>query len=525
MAAVAARLRALPFLTARSTTFAAWATAAGLLSLGLASLYLRTRFIGAAFWIDEGISVGIARHALFDIPGIMAQDGSPPLYYMALHGWMQAFGSSEAAAQSLSLVCALLSIPAAYWAAGRVWGTRAAWIAAFLAALNPYITGHGQEARMYGLMSLLSIVATGCFLRAYVLRDRRFLPAFSVALAAMLYTHNWAIYFTAAAVLAVGWLWRGSDADGRRALVRDVLIGFGAAIAAYLPWVPTLIAQAQQTAAPWSNSPGVYEPTRQLTRVLGGYGPAMVLAFAGVLGASTLWKRRDAARERNLIVVAAILVAGIVIIAFLGSQITPAWTNRYFAVILGPVLLLSAAGMRYASRNVALATLVLIGFFWYQPHGYGESKASERSVMTNIGTLLEPGDLLISTHPERLPVLSYYAPQGLQYATTLGRVTDPGVMDWRGALARLKASNVDNTLEPLLDTVPVGGHVLIVRPVIRTDASWRAPWTSLVRKRSAQWARALATDERFGRVDVEPFTYGDVIDGVRGTLYTKIADG
>ena len=98
-------------------------------------------------------------------------------------------------------------------------------------------------------------------------------------------------------------------------------------------------------------------------------------------------------------------------------------------------------------------------------------------------------------------------------------------MDWRDALPRLQEARVGNTMEPLLDTVPVGGHVLIVRPVIRSDASWRAPWTKLVRRRSAQWARALAADERFGRVDVEPFRYGDVIDGVRGTLYTKIADG
>jgi hypothetical protein len=522
MAAVAARLRALPFLSARSTTLAA--TAIGLGLLGLASLYLRTQFIGAAFWIDEGLSVGIAQHALLDIPGILKQDGSPPLYYMTLHVWMSAFGTTEVAAQSLSLVCALLSIPAAYWAAGRVWGVRAAWFAAFLAALNPYMTSHGQEARMYGLMALLSIVATGCFLRAFVLRDRRFIPPFAVALIAMLYTHNWALFYAAAAVLFVLWLaWQ--DTADRRALVRDGLIAFGVAGVAYLAWLPTMLFQAQHTAAPWSNEPGTYEPTRQISRILGGYGPAIALGFGACLGLAAVWQRRDAIRERRLIVAGATLIVGIALLAWTSSQITPAWTNRYFAVMIGPLLILGAGGLRHATRGVAIAATVLLAMFWFQPHPYGESKASERSVMTNIGTLLEPGDLLISTHPERLPVLSYYGPPGLQYATTLGRETDPGVMDWRDALPRLQEARVGNTMEPLLDTVPVGGHVLIVRPVIRSDASWRAPWTKLVRRRSAQWARALAADERFGRVDVEPFRYGDVIDGVRGTLYTKIADG
>jgi hypothetical protein len=521
MAAVVARLRALPVLSARTTTVALTATGLGLLTL--ASLYLRTRFIGAAFWIDEGLSVGIAQHALTDIPGLLQQDGSPPLYYMTLHVWMNMFGSTEQSTQSLSLVFALLSVPGAYWAAGRVWGRRAAWFAAFVAALNPYMTGHGQETRMYALMSLLSILATGCFLRAYVLRDRRFVPVFGIALAAMLYTHNWALFFGAAAAgIVVAFIWR--ETEGRRGLIRDGLIGFGIAALAYAPWLPTLAYQSRHTAAPWSNEPGTYEPTRQLSRVLGGYGPAMVLAFGAGLGIAAIWQRRDAVRERKLVVASAALVIGIVLLAWVGSQLTPAWTNRYFAVVLGPLILLAAGGVRHATRGVAIAATILLALFWFQPHEYGNSKASERTVMTNIGTLLEPGDLLISTHPERLPVLSYYGPPRLQYATTLGRVTDPGVMDWRDALARLKAARVDNTLEPLLDTVPVGGHVLIVRPVIRSDSSWSAPWTALVKRRSAQWDRALAADERFGRIDVEPNRYGNVIEGVRAKLYTKIAE-
>src|SRR5215213_5906366 len=329
MAAVAARLRALPFIGARTTTVALTATGLGLLVL--ASLYLRTRFIGAAFWIDEGLSVGIAQHSLSSIPGILEQDGSPPLYYMALHVWMSLFGSTEQATQSLSLVFALLSVPAAYWAAGRVWGRRAAWFAAFVAALNPYLTGHGQETRMYSLMSLLSILATGCFLRAYVLRDRRFVPAFGVALAAMLYTHNWALFFSAAAVGVVAVLiWR--ESAERRALVRDGLIGFGIAGLAYLPWLPTLYFQSQHTAAPWSNEPGPYEASRQLSRVLGGYGPAMALAFGAGLGLAAVWQRRNAERDRKLIAACAGLVLGMIVLAWIGSQVTPAWTNRYFAV-------------------------------------------------------------------------------------------------------------------------------------------------------------------------------------------------
>ena len=243
---------------------------------------------------------------------------------------------------------ALLSIPPPTGRRPRL-GRARAWFAAFLAALNPYLTGHGQETRMYSLMSLLSIVATGCFLRAYVLRDRRFVPVFGLALAAMLYTHNWALFFAAAGVgIVVALIWR--ETEERRGLIRDGLIGFGIAGLAYVPWLPTLAYQSQHTAAPWSNEPGTYEPTRQLSRVLGG-GPAMVLAFGAGLGIAAVWQRRDAIRERKLIAACAALVVGIVLLAWLGSQVTPAWTNRYFAVVIGPVVLLAAGGVRHAARR------------------------------------------------------------------------------------------------------------------------------------------------------------------------------
>ncbi|MEA2479962.1 MAG: mannosyltransferase, partial [Thermoleophilaceae bacterium] len=304
MAAVAARIRALPFFSARTTSIAI--TAMGLGVLGLASLYLRTKAIDGAFWIDEGLSVGIARHAFFDIPTVLQQDGSPPLYYMTLHVWMKAFGSTETATHALSVLCAMLSIPAAFWAADRPFGRRAAWFGALIAALVPFLTGHAQETRMYALMPLLSIVATGCFLRAYVLRDRRLVAPFGLTLAAMLYTHNWALFFGAAAFAAVVWLGWDNPPE-RRKLAIDALLGFGLAGLLYLPWVPTLISQAQHTAAPWSNSPGTYEPTRQLTRVLGGYGPSMALLFGAGIGFVAIWRRSSAVRERRLVVASAIV--------------------------------------------------------------------------------------------------------------------------------------------------------------------------------------------------------------------------
>ena len=186
----------------------AQATVAGVAALVLVSLWLRTRALDAGFWIDEGISVGIASFPFFDIPGVLRLDGSPPLFYLALHLWMQLFGTSESATHSLSLVFALLSIPVAYWAGRSLFGTRVAWAAAALAAVNPFLTYYAQETRMYAMSATIGLVVAAAFLHLFVGRDRRYLPVFSLVLAVMLYTHNWAIFLGIGTVAAFAALWR-----------------------------------------------------------------------------------------------------------------------------------------------------------------------------------------------------------------------------------------------------------------------------------------------------------------------------
>ena len=171
----------------------------GLLAL---SVLLRTRDFDSGFWIDEGLSVGIADRPLADIPDALRLDGSPPLYYALLHGWIALAGRSEEATHALSLLFAVLAVPATWWAVRGVFGTRAGWMGALLAATNPFLTQYAQETRMYALVVLLGVLACGAFARAYALsgtdreptptQRRRWAAAFGLALAALLYTHNWA---------------------------------------------------------------------------------------------------------------------------------------------------------------------------------------------------------------------------------------------------------------------------------------------------------------------------------------------
>ena len=74
-------------------------------------------------WLDEALTVNIAREPLRAIPHLLRDDGAPPLYYVLLHFWMKVFGTGDLGARSLSGVIGVLTLPAA-WLAGYRVGTQ-----------------------------------------------------------------------------------------------------------------------------------------------------------------------------------------------------------------------------------------------------------------------------------------------------------------------------------------------------------------------------------------------------------------
>ena len=118
-------------------------------------------------------------------------------------------------------------------------------------------------------------------------------------------------------------------------------------------------------------------------------------------------------------------------------------------------------------------------------------------------------------------MLAHYLPDGLAYATPLGPVDDPRVMDWRDALTRLERTRPGSGLVPVLDSLPAGSTVLLVSPDVGDGDRWQAPWTSLVVRRTTEWADALEADERFRVVGTTAAGPETTRTSILLTLYRK----
>jgi hypothetical protein len=166
--------------------------------------------------------------------------------------------------------------------------------------------------------------------------------------------------------------------------------------------------------------------------------------------------------------------------------------------VVAPLLLLGAYSSARA-RVLGMVAIVLCIGFLADPSSFAPSyKSDMQDVAGEIGPLLHKSDLVVVGQPEQTTLAWYYLPGGLRYANTAGVVSDPSYMNWSDALARLRRAGPQATLGALVASLKPGQQLLYVRPLTEGTQNWDAPWTQLVRRRSAQWGAILTSDVAAG---------------------------
>ena len=464
-----------------------------LLGLLVLSAVLRSRQLGGELWFNEAIATGIASHSFGELPGVLRDGGSAPLYYVLLHLWTSALGDSESETRALSLLFALLTIPVAGWAGWSLGGRRAGLYAAVLLAFSAFLTQYAEETQPYALMALLGLLVVTGFLHGFVYRRRRYLWLFAIALEAALYTHGSAGLLVFGLVVALVPIVRCAPPDRRRAILLDAALCFGVVALLYVPWLPTTIHQIAHATSPWHYAPllGFVVPGD----MVGGERVVATLAVVAVVGLAPLLVR---ARRRTP---EAVTMWALVVLAFaaLGlaaatSVAAPDWVARYSAPLVGSVLLLGAVAAA-RSKVVGAVAILLVVVFSANPSSFASAHKSDmRDIAGQLGPRLHAGDVVASGQPEQTPLAWYDLPAGLRYWSTIGPIRDPTYMNWSDAQRRLTRAPPAATAGALVASLRRGQQLLFVRPLTEGSRNWNQPWTRLVRRRSAQWGQILIND-------------------------------
>lgn len=450
-----------------------WAGATALVVVGVA---LRC-WSPSHLWLDEALSVNIARLPLGDIPHALRHDGSPPLYYLLLHGWMRLFGAGDVAARSLSGVLSIAALPV-MWFAGRRAGTRAtAGAALILFASSPFAIRYATEARMYSLVMLLFLLGYLALARALERPTPSRLAAVSIVTGALLVSHYWAIYLV---VLVLGLLVhrvrRGPCPVEARRAVLAVLAG----TLLFLPWLPAFLYQLTHTGTPWATRPAVGAIVTAIDEFGGGRGEVapisslslLALAALGVFARSLDHRRlevdlRTRPRARGLALVAVGTLAVGVVAAMISGA---AFAARYAALALPPFVLLAALGTDALAdqkvRRWTLAVVAVLGL-WTGARTSLHERTTAGEVAAAIEEKAAPGDVIAYCPDQLGPGVSRLLPDRF-HQVTFPRGTRPERVDWVDYGTVNRAARAEPFAEMLLERAGAADIWMVWSPGYRT---------------------------------------------------------
>ncbi|HEX3074174.1 MAG TPA: glycosyltransferase family 39 protein, partial [Ignavibacteriales bacterium] len=195
-----------------------------------------------SLWFDEAFSVHLSKMNIADLIKNTAEDVHPPLYYIILNFWEIIFGDSEISSRALSLIFNVLTVYFLYRAASYLYDKKTGLAAAFILAISPFHIYYSQEARMYSLLGLLSLLSVYYFVKSAAEIKNTALPKYVIFSALMLYTHVygfWILFFEMFFILGLYYFKR---VEKRK--IKYYIFALTVIFVLYLPWTGVLISQA-----------------------------------------------------------------------------------------------------------------------------------------------------------------------------------------------------------------------------------------------------------------------------------------
>jgi uncharacterized membrane protein len=179
--------------------------------------------------LDGYLSVGLASEQWPVFFNFLLRDPHPPLYYLALRGWLALSGMSFETARWLSVASGLVSIAVLARIARQLAGPTASIVAAILLALAPTHLYTSASVRDFGLGLALSLVALWLYpVRAHGdPMTRGGIVTLSLFTAAALLT--WYFHVVILAMQATAMLFRPYRGDIAKGLAAGVLVA--------VPWL------------------------------------------------------------------------------------------------------------------------------------------------------------------------------------------------------------------------------------------------------------------------------------------------
>jgi uncharacterized membrane protein len=290
-----------------------------------------------------------------------------------------AFGDSEIAVRLLSVVFGIAAIPVIYELGRLLFNREAGLVGALVLALSVFQIFYSQDARMFSLLVLLSLLSLYFFILYLQRPSRLILVAYVLVTVLLLYTDVYGLFVVIVENVYLLGLFAISPATRRLLRIKEWIVLQSAIFVLFAPWIVIIlrhIINSRQAAASWQ----LTVPSLETLRVsfVSYSGSLWLLIFFCVLAIISIitlalagrwepWKRifklESASSIASVIphVLLPLWVVVIVGLPFIISQIYPMFeTHSAIAASIALFLLVAAGTVSIRQRHAKVLVLGVI---------------------------------------------------------------------------------------------------------------------------------------------------------------------
>ncbi len=259
-----------------------------------------------------------------------------PVYYVFEYLWARCFGAEAHTIRGLSVLFGVLTIPVVWMTGRRLFGDRAALVAALFVALSPMHIRFSQEIRFYALSWFLVAVSSYCFVRLWhTPRSRRWRLFYAATSFMLLFTHPLNALVLPAHALALL-----LDSERRRYVSGWVLfhaplfLAFGVWSVFALEgfdesraWIASRLLQECGTALSWYAGTGAFVARIHVPGMVETAMKLGIVAGAAVAAGWTFWKGARGNAAARFVALWAVLPP--VLMLIVSWMVIPCFVARY----------------------------------------------------------------------------------------------------------------------------------------------------------------------------------------------------
>lgn len=382
----------------------------------LVAFLLRIYNLGyESIWMDEAFSVSLAKLDFLGIIKGTAKDLHPPLYYLILHVWIKLFGVSEFIIRFMSVIFGVFTVFMVYKIGVKIFNKEVGTVSALIIALSIFNIYYSQEARMYSLMAMLTLISLYYFIMLFQKRGAGVSIGYIFSTIFLIYTHVYGLFILIAqniyVLLLLPVLRKQSKLNIKKWAFLQFLI-----ILLFSPWIYVLINQIIKVES------NFWIPVPQIKKLIGpfitysGSIPLFLLffimCFISILGNKKieisnsiknfygLIKNRLSHLNSTGTGLIMIWLLTPIILPFIISQIsTPIYVTRYTIGASLAFFILVASGITKISNKVVKSSVILLviilSLFNAEKYYNAVKKIEWRNITSLVDSRAMNGDLIL----------------------------------------------------------------------------------------------------------------------------------